>query len=832
MILGLKESVEQKFGRKIVYQKDCTSLSICILEETDQLLSPSTLRRFFGFLVTNSNPSLVTLDILSLYCGYKSWEDFKAHSESKSEYPNLLPSIWQTAKDRAESISEKNLLLLEHKGVSPMLKEINREFTHELFPNFFKAPQPVLPIIAPSGYGKTALLLQWYSHYSQLPAHANDIILLIPAQFLHNWVDKFLFLESWLLSILEVPSSNLFEGLVDKKNAFQGRFILLIDALDELSDSGSKHSKIYSAIEQLISNVSSQMFKVIITTRYPTWLHFTKVATSIDFNSYQPNRLDSGSANIPALNSKEIQSILDSTLDRKQDFRVLLEQLPQALRHELSYPYYLKLYTDSLGTTTRSRILTREDLIAEFIKQQVYREQYPDEKMDILNSIVSIAHQNRTRGIAKVNDLKEKYPIHLKLSGNYYYGYNQLLSSGMLSEELLENEFGLYTKRVYISNASVWEFLLVQQLIEQNGGISIALFQSIERDYAECPCLANLTILLYALTYKFKVMPVLEAFFDLTEHTLKQVFKNDNLLHVIISDEQQKNHLVSHYASNIRAKKYFFEQFKDLNTLASTSRVLPINYLNNAAQEAEKEYANTLIRLSNAYRLNFKWVHDFVNNANNTSPCLGFSIFAKGAWFSCSLLANFVSRNDLTPITDAIDQYAKQHFSDNVHNRSLFELSLVMGFLFSKQFEILHNRIERYLGERLNHPETPEEHALAIYSMYAQWMHSGELPKARVQQVETFLGHTPTWIEVQTKIIGNSLLSAHFFSIGQLDRAYSLLRDSIEMSNSSGYRVFEVKLLNELSTALANIGEAENAERCQNLARSIADNSNFDFALI
>jgi len=76
MLQRIKGLVELKYGKKITYQKDCTYLSYNILEATGLLISPSTLRRLFGFLTTNSNPSRASLDILSQYCGFTDWSDF------------------------------------------------------------------------------------------------------------------------------------------------------------------------------------------------------------------------------------------------------------------------------------------------------------------------------------------------------------------------------------------------------------------------------------------------------------------------------------------------------------------------------------------------------------------------------------------------------------------------------------------------------------------------------------------------------------------------------------------------------------------------------------
>lgn len=831
MIQRLKENVESKFGRKIIYQRECNELSISIQEETEQVLSNSTLRRFFGFLATNSNPSLATLDILSEYCGYKDWEDFKISVEAERSPKEFAIGSWNKAKQKANSISHKNKRLLEQKGVSQLLTEIDREVTHQLFPTFFNSQATVLPILAPSGYGKTALLLNWYNSYSTKREFKHDIILLIPALFLQNWVDKYLFLESWLLSILDIPSSGLFDKLKNEKSSTPGRFILLIDALDQLSDSGQKQAKIYSAIEQLVSSFPPQNFKLIISSRLPSWSEFTKQASTIDDKCHKPVLFSSG-FNIPKLNSHEIQTILNRTLDEKKEFRVQLEQLPPTLRRELSFPFYLKLYTESLGTTTKSRILNREDLITTLIKDQVYSEQYPNEKMDILMEIVSLSHKNKSFGTVKFNDLRKNYPIHLKLSGNYFIAYNQLLLAGIVSEVLSTTKFGLYTKQVFISNSSVWEFLLVQYLIEENQGISFDLFKTIEKEYGECTCLANLILLLFALSYKLKLVPQLKRFFELSDYTLNQVFNSDTFLHILTSDEQLKNQLINHYASLPNSKKYFIGRFKDLSGLASTNRVIPISFINSAVDKNIKVFAQTLLNISNSYRLNFKWIEEHLKEEESINPPSDFNPLIKGSWYSCNLISDYITKQNTETAIKNIDRFTKTSLTKNSADQNDFELGLALGLIFSKQFSTMQKRIENHLGNKINHPETAEEYALAIYLFYALWRTTGELPRENIAKIRAYLPHIPLWIEIQTKIVAHSLLSFHSFTVGEIEQGYNLFRDAIEMSNHSKYRVFELILLRDLYETLSSIGETENAEQSKNLAHNIAQGYHFDLSLL
>ena len=58
-------------------------LSEIIQEQTNVLLSPTTLKRVWGKVNYNSNPSINTLNTLAQFSGYSNWRDFKNNYESK-----------------------------------------------------------------------------------------------------------------------------------------------------------------------------------------------------------------------------------------------------------------------------------------------------------------------------------------------------------------------------------------------------------------------------------------------------------------------------------------------------------------------------------------------------------------------------------------------------------------------------------------------------------------------------------------------------------------------------------------------------------------------------
>ncbi len=82
----LKREVERVVGHELREARDYEVLSQLILKKTRERLSPTTLKRLWGYL---KNEEVLTrphtLDVLARFTGYRNYEDFCAHVENKDE---------------------------------------------------------------------------------------------------------------------------------------------------------------------------------------------------------------------------------------------------------------------------------------------------------------------------------------------------------------------------------------------------------------------------------------------------------------------------------------------------------------------------------------------------------------------------------------------------------------------------------------------------------------------------------------------------------------------------------------------------------------------------
>lgn len=88
----LRIDIESALGKTIDTPKDFDVLKEQILVRTGETVSASTLKRVWGYLSSDSEPGLHTLNILSRFLGYISWKHFLSESSDKEHQSNPVMS--------------------------------------------------------------------------------------------------------------------------------------------------------------------------------------------------------------------------------------------------------------------------------------------------------------------------------------------------------------------------------------------------------------------------------------------------------------------------------------------------------------------------------------------------------------------------------------------------------------------------------------------------------------------------------------------------------------------------------------------------------------------
>ena len=89
-IAELRRFVEDKMNRKMKTPNDFIFLSGMIWERTHETISPTTLKRLWGYIDGADTARNSTLRLLSIFIGYRDWDDFLKHLRNNSEVQSSL----------------------------------------------------------------------------------------------------------------------------------------------------------------------------------------------------------------------------------------------------------------------------------------------------------------------------------------------------------------------------------------------------------------------------------------------------------------------------------------------------------------------------------------------------------------------------------------------------------------------------------------------------------------------------------------------------------------------------------------------------------------------
>ena len=91
--------VEETFGKEVLTPLQFEALAGSIFKHTGRLLSPTTLKRLWGYINEQQTPRKTTLDVLAAYCGWPSYDDFSKGDTPQAESGIIGGRIIRVDKD-------------------------------------------------------------------------------------------------------------------------------------------------------------------------------------------------------------------------------------------------------------------------------------------------------------------------------------------------------------------------------------------------------------------------------------------------------------------------------------------------------------------------------------------------------------------------------------------------------------------------------------------------------------------------------------------------------------------------------------------------------------
>lgn len=82
----LKNRIELRFGKSIQYSKDCEAIALSVSKHCNEKISATTMMRLFGLMKSKSKPSIFTLDLISQYAGFESYNAAFNNNDLNEDY--------------------------------------------------------------------------------------------------------------------------------------------------------------------------------------------------------------------------------------------------------------------------------------------------------------------------------------------------------------------------------------------------------------------------------------------------------------------------------------------------------------------------------------------------------------------------------------------------------------------------------------------------------------------------------------------------------------------------------------------------------------------------
>ena len=430
----LRNNVQTRVNKVKLYGSDCNWLSQKIYEETQKQLSISTLKRFFGLIKSNHNPSQYTLDTLAEFVGFKDWNDFYAcYGEVK--LTDTEEDQWELLKKRMMQVTRTSLDSLKQKTNYNNHEFIFRQPLIDRFEKFETSNTPATLFIAPEGYGKSTLMIQLVEKYflQGNKKFENDIVCLIDGEIFFNLYSKNsnIDLINQLLRF-EVDANHhfYFHKHPEKR---KGRIWLIIDDVDDVFFEKKRYYQLIDNIRLFMMIDECGWFKVLLTCRpenldvFVQKLHKNPIRRSFWFNDAFTYEKYIDAINFPLFSSDEIYSLL-KLQNAETKYKDIFSRYKDVLEI-ISHPYSFSLFINKFK---QNDSISEIILLNHFIKTRIFSPPFLEEKLLLLKRFVTLCKKGRETTFVDKNQLlsiPELVPA-----------YDQLISEGIFYEYLIPTD--------------------------------------------------------------------------------------------------------------------------------------------------------------------------------------------------------------------------------------------------------------------------------------------------------------------------------------------------------------------------------------------------------
>ena len=412
---------------------DCYRLALEIKVTTNKSVSETTIKRVFGFASSVHQPSIYTLNALSEYCGFESWNNFYVSLE-QNKLQNAQQRSWGEISLNATKISLFNVQSNKYKCGIPYHHSIDREYVDRFAQHFLDSGATTGILHGAVGCGKTLGISRWVERQiSRIHSDAsNDIFLFTNGLSLLQGTAFGYHGNRWLAHLLGFETTELLDTFMeDHRTTAPGNFYLIVDDLhSDLVADRQFHTVLGQFIDMVNHFAQFSWFRIILTLRTASLLKFEDLFRTTVINplwfSMQQGQEYSAESGMPYFSHAELHRLSKNINSSFQPYPQHNTRNTQLIHTPLFFQYYYELAGDRLNpymVTPFEEYL----IITQYLKKKVFNGVNNMAKQSFLEELTPAIEE--CDGKLQINR-KQAYPI----IRQHRVAYSDLLHSGLLHE--------------------------------------------------------------------------------------------------------------------------------------------------------------------------------------------------------------------------------------------------------------------------------------------------------------------------------------------------------------------------------------------------------------
>ncbi len=813
----LKNKLEQKFGKKVEYSKDCKLLAMQVYRETGRQLSMSTIKRFFGLTHSPFNPSNYTLDTFSSFLGAENWQGFIESNKSEAAGNSNVNNA-HVLKESFEVITKISFTSLSRKVRYNNDTFIHRTFAEEFFEDFMQSGKTGTMLIAPTGYGKSSLLLQWMRTYfsGKDERFRNDVVCLIDGGIFFSFYN--LAQENELLTQLLDVDFKTIQKLYEnqKSNPEKIRYFLLIDDVDYVFSVREKYYQFAENIMRLMMLYNeSPWLKVILTCRPDNLDTFTSLVINnpllddifFKINFFQKNQNDV--INIPLFTDDEIKQAFGKH-KRNLAYYHLGLKYPEILKI-INTPRFFSFFMRDESTLHEE--FTEIEFINRLLQYFYFSQPFAEEKQQLIKKFLHICSTNRNYNFVTKEKLLEGIECRI--------AYQELIKAGLFYEFIDSSNQPEVQLNVRFSNNHIFEYLLTRSVIRERG-FSLALINLVFKKFRD---IIHLQFSLLAWIVKIAFFEDNASFLKQLHHAMeRQVNISNNagkdslpgalrtiqtaFVECFRTNSRLSEVLLPEFAKTELGQKLYFEEYFDLDNLMNFPEKSLLSFIKNNKTTNGKMIFHFIRFLkgfylndSEACSLEYESISQINFDELNSPLSVGYYF---STWFLYASLNNYKQKEDM------LKKFLTA--SENLRLKGMQSLRFNPGFEFIVVYHLnTCNFFEetRFVAEYLQDSKRSFQNQSSGFFQffklcYARSLfHTGEQKQAlelyRQVNIAGFPFHMKHFMKINVNLVRYDFLEFQ----NKTAEALTLLQETRLLAKQLGYKFF-VQKAEELESELLN----------------------------